>query len=67
MCEYTTQSLIDRYLTPICKGDPTPPGLLRHGCSTHPADTALIYGQYYLLDTLTSLKSQATKRTMPGP
>lgn len=60
-CERITQSLIDRYLTPTYSGDPTPPGVLRHGCYTHPSDEALIYGQYYLLDTLTALEEQKAK------
>src|SRR5215510_12800912 len=33
-----TQSLIDHYLTPVGSADSTPPGVLRHGCSTRPAD-----------------------------
>ncbi len=53
---HITQSLIDRYLTPSFAGDTTPPGLLRHGCSTRPDDGGLIYGQYFLLDTLLQLQ-----------
>jgi unsaturated chondroitin disaccharide hydrolase len=49
------QSLIDRYLTPVGAGDKTPPGLLRHGCSTRPRDFGLVYGQYYLLEALMHL------------
>jgi unsaturated chondroitin disaccharide hydrolase len=52
------QSLIDRYLTPSFAGDITPPGLLRHGCSTRPADVGLIYGQYFLLETLLELQQK---------
>ncbi|HVB35889.1 MAG TPA: DUF4861 family protein [Candidatus Acidoferrales bacterium] len=62
-CERIIHSLIDRYLTPTYSGDPTPAGLLRHGCSTHPADTGLIYGQYYLLETLLGLETQNASKT----
>jgi unsaturated chondroitin disaccharide hydrolase len=55
---HIVQSLIDRYLTPVGSGDGTPPGVLRHGCSTHPADTTLVYGDYYLLESLVWLISQ---------
>ena len=47
-----TQSLIDRYLTPVGPNDSTPPGVLRHGSATRPNDGPLIYGQYYLLEAL---------------
>jgi unsaturated chondroitin disaccharide hydrolase len=58
--ERITQSLIDRYLAPVGKDNPTPPGVLRHGSSTRPSDTPLIYGQYYLLEVLSKLQSLAS-------
>ncbi|MEA2175597.1 MAG: hypothetical protein QOD00_3189 [Blastocatellia bacterium] len=50
--ERITQSLIDRYLTPVAAEDKTPPGVLRHGSSTRPGNSMLIYGDYYLLEDL---------------
>jgi unsaturated chondroitin disaccharide hydrolase len=50
--EWIVQSLIDRYLTPVSAADKTPPGVLRHGSSTRPSDTTLVYGNYYLLEDL---------------
>ena len=54
--ERITQSLIERYLTPVSQGDATPPGVLRHGSATRPSDVPLIYGQYYLLEVLLELQ-----------
>ena len=50
--EAIVQSLIDRYLTPVAADDKTPPGVLRHGSTTRPGDTPLVYGNYYLLEDL---------------
>lgn len=61
--ERITQSLVDRYLTPVSAGDTTPPGVLRHGSSTRPHDGALTYGDYYLLETLLRLESAAAGET----
>jgi unsaturated chondroitin disaccharide hydrolase len=51
------QTLIDRYLTPVGPQDRTPPGVLRHGSGTHPNDGMLVYGDYYLLETLLRLQA----------
>jgi unsaturated chondroitin disaccharide hydrolase len=60
--ERITQSLMDRYLTPVSSSDTTPPGVLRHGCSTRPHDTSLIFGQYYLLEALLWLDQHGAAR-----
>jgi unsaturated chondroitin disaccharide hydrolase len=57
--ERITHSVIDRYLTPVSQGDTTPPGVLRHGTGTRPQDGMLLYGQYYLLETLLALENSA--------
>ncbi len=59
--ERITQSLIDRYLTPVASGDTTPPGVLRHGSSTRPNDGMTIYGDYYLLETLLWLTDRGSR------
>jgi unsaturated chondroitin disaccharide hydrolase len=65
--ERITHTLIDRYLTPVTKNDPTPVGVLRHGSSTRPSDTPLIYGQYYLLEVLSKLaQSPASNGKVAG-
>lgn len=56
--ERITQSLIDRYLTPVAVGDATPSGVFRHGSSTRPNDGMTIYGDYYLLETLLELSAK---------
>jgi unsaturated chondroitin disaccharide hydrolase len=56
--EQITHSLIDRYLAPVGSNDSSLPGVLRHGCGTRPADGLLIYGQYYLLETLLTLENE---------
>jgi unsaturated chondroitin disaccharide hydrolase len=58
------QSLIDRYLTPVGSADPSPVGILRHGCGTRPADGLLIYGQYFLLETLLAFEQDAKRGTV---
>jgi unsaturated chondroitin disaccharide hydrolase len=57
--ERITQSLIDRYLTPVAAGDKTPAGVLRHGSATRPNDGPLTYGDYYLLETLLRLTAKS--------
>jgi hypothetical protein len=64
--ERIMHSLIDRYLTPTYQGDTTPPGVLRHGSGTRPADDMLIYGQYYLLETLMLLDGAPSDGDRPG-
>jgi len=60
--ETIVQSLIDRYLTPIAADDKTPPGVLRHGSTTRPGDTPLVYGNYYLLEDLLWLDQHPVTR-----
>ena len=64
--ERIVHSLIDRYLTPVAKNDTSPPGILRHGCGTRPQDGPLIYGQYYLLETLMALTDSAKGAAASG-
>ncbi len=60
--ERITRGLIDRYVAPVAAQDPTPPGVLRHGCRTRPHDGRLIYGEYYLLETLSWLEGRGIER-----
>jgi unsaturated chondroitin disaccharide hydrolase len=63
--EKTVQTLIDSYLTPVRANDSTPPGVLRHGSGTRPQDGMLIYGQYYLLETLLVLDENNSGSRVP--
>jgi unsaturated chondroitin disaccharide hydrolase len=60
--EAIVQSLIDRYLTPVAADDKTPPGVLRHGSSTRPNDGMLVYGDYYLLESLLWLEENSARK-----
>jgi hypothetical protein len=60
--ERITQSLIDAYLTPLTADDTRVPGMLLYGCSIRPNTGPLIYGQYYLLETLLWLDAHGAKR-----
>lgn len=60
--ERIMSSLIDRYLTPVSTNDKTPAGVLRHGSSTRPQDGRIIYGDYYLLETLLWLDKRKIER-----
>lgn len=65
--ERITQSLIDRYLTPVAVRDATPSGVLRHGSSTRPNDGMTIYGDYYLLETLMGLDQRSARGALNPP
>ena len=60
--ERITQSLIDSYLTPLNGDDKRVPGMLLYGCSIRPNSGPLIYGQYYLLETLLWLVAHGATR-----
>jgi unsaturated chondroitin disaccharide hydrolase len=62
--ELIVQSLIDRYLTPVGADDKTPSGVLRHGSTTRPGDTPLVYGNYYLLEDLLWLEEHGGTTTV---
>lgn len=65
--ERVVQSLIDGYLSPVGDHDPTPPGVLRHGCGIRPGDAMLIYGQYFLLEDLLWLQQHKHPDGSPKP
>ena len=65
--ERIVQSLIDGYLTPVGGNDQSPPGILRHGCSTRPNDAMLIYGQYFLLEDLLWLEQHKRQESPAIP
>ncbi len=68
--ERIAQSLIDSYLTPLNGEDKRAPGMLLYGCSIRPNTGPLIYGQYYLLETLLWLDSHGANpasETAAGP
>lgn len=50
--EKILQSLIDNHLSPTDVNDNSPRGILRHGCYTKPSDEELIFGDYYLMESL---------------
>jgi len=60
--ERITRSLIDSYLTPLSADDKRAPGMLLYGCSIRPNSGPLVYGQYYLLETLLWLDSHGATR-----
>ena len=60
--ERITQSLIDTYFTPLTSDETRVPGILLYGCSIRPNSSPLIYGQYYLLETLLWLDAHGAKR-----
>jgi unsaturated chondroitin disaccharide hydrolase len=64
--KHITQSLIDHYLSPVGTDDSSPAGILRHGCGVRPADGMLIYGQYFLLETLLALDDDAKRASNSG-
>ena len=59
--ERITQTLIDRYLTPVSAQETSPAGILRHGSSTRPNAGMTIYGDYYLLENLLWLEERAAR------
>ncbi len=62
--EATVEALVTRHLTPVGKADNRPPGILADGCFDPRSGTAvsneLIWGDYFLLESLAVLSGRLT-------